>query len=210
MKSSGIGFVIAGIVFLLLSFIPLIGSLLSLVGLLFMILGIIWAVSAMVKTKEPDVRAIITLVIAIGSLFLRFAPSMLSSNSSSAKVPTESGQTTKEEIPETPPIEMTPKQLYSEFEKNKVRAEENYNGKKIRIAGKIKSIDKDDLNDNYVVKLSLDADVIFSDILCRFSFDHSDRIKALNVGDSITIIGDSPWMNISSVDLKNCIIDSKK
>ena len=183
---------------------------LSIVGLLFMVLGIIWAVSAMKKTKEPDVRAIITLVIAIGSLFLKFAPGMLSSNSSSTKVPTESGQTTTVEIPETPPIEMTPKQLYSEFEKNKVRAEENYNGKKIRLAGKIKSIDKDDLNDNYVVKLSLDSDVIFSDILCRFSFDDSDQIKALNVGDSITIIGDSPWMNISSVDLKNCIVDSKK
>jgi len=100
---------------------------------------------------------------------------------------------------------VTPVKLFQDFKKNPVRAASDYQDKTIKMTGKIKSINKDDLNSRYTVYIYASTDDSWNDVYCSFSLDKADTIKALNVGESVTITGSAPEPGaMGDVELKNC------
>ncbi len=99
-----------------------------------------------------------------------------------------------------PDYVLTSGELIKEYKENAISADNKYKGKIVEVTGKIDSIDKDILNDEYI-SLSGD-DGIFDYIQCYIAKSDISKISNYKVGDSITIVGKVDDYNLD-LSMKN-------
>ena len=110
-----------------------------------------------------------------------------------------------EEKAAEPVIAVDPQRLVSDYRANEVAADMAYRGKILRITGAITSINKDFLDEPYVV-ISGDFQGL-SSIQCCFGKGDELALSRLQIGQLITISGRCSGMIMLSVFLKNCTLD---
>ncbi len=122
--------------------------------------------------------------------------SKIKSETTSAEKQT-SGQVTQK----NQAIQISAIDLFAEYEKNGVAADNKFKGKEIEVSGEIESIDKDILDDLFV---NLKGDEIgMLGVQCYFKDKNNNDLNNLKKGDSITIIGIGNGKTIN-VTLKKC------
>jgi hypothetical protein len=98
-------------------------------------------------------------------------------------------------------IKISAEDLFAEYEKNGVAADNKFKGKEIEVSGEIESIDKDFLDELFV---NLKGDEIgMLGVQCYFKDKNNNDLSNLKKGDSITIIGIGNGKTIN-VTLKKC------
>ena len=103
--------------------------------------------------------------------------------------------------PTPQPISVTASDLVNEFEANEVRANDKYEGKWVRVTGKVKVVEEDIFEDE-----SLTLDAGFWGVKCDYT-DETESVKArqLNIGDSVTVVGEvSDYL--LTVNIEHCEI----
>lgn len=83
------------------------------------------------------------------------------------------------------PIQITANELYKEYDKNEVRADNLYKGKQLLISGKVESI-ASNLFDDPEVYLSVSS--LFGHVSADFKKSQKDRVIALDKGQSVTLL----------------------
>mgnify|MGYP000962515580 CR=1 FL=1 len=99
-------------------------------------------------------------------------------------------------------FEITPEELYADYDSNEVAADEKFKYKKLAIIGTISDIGKDMLDDPYV---SFKIDYL-QNVTCYFSKEENNLISRLNKEDEITIIGECKGLTLGNVVIKKCKI----
>ncbi len=98
-------------------------------------------------------------------------------------------------------IKISAEDLFAEYEKNGVAADNKFKGKEIEVNGEIESIDKDILDELYV---NLKGDEIgMLGIQCYFKDKNNNDLSNLKKGDSVTRLGMGNGKTIN-VTLKKC------
>lgn len=95
----------------------------------------------------------------------------------------------------TPAIEVSPQQLYSDYEANEVAADLKYKDKVLIVTGKVNTIGKDIMDAIYV---TINTGEMFGAVQCSFSDNHTNEAAGLKKGQTVTIKGkcDGKMMNI--------------
>lgn len=109
----------------------------------------------------------------------------------------------KEEVKETPALDVSASQLYADYEANGVAADQQYKGKILKVTGTVNNIDKDIMDQIYV---TLKGDNVIGDVQCFFSDNYVNEAAQLQKGQKITIIGkcDGKLINVM---IKGCSIE---
>jgi hypothetical protein len=111
-----------------------------------------------------------------------------------------------EEKAAEPVIAVDPQRLISDYRTNEVAADMAYKGKILQITGAIASINKDFLDEPYVVISGYFQGL--SSIQCCFGKGDEPALSRLQTGQLVTISGRCSGMIMLSVFLKNCTLDS--
>lgn len=104
-----------------------------------------------------------------------------------------------------PPIEITAKNLASDYAANEVSADQKYKGKVLQVTGSVESINKDFTDGIYIVLTGTD-DMGMDGIHCEFSSDHANDAAALSKGQKITIKGIGNGYMMGSATLSGCTV----
>lgn len=99
-------------------------------------------------------------------------------------------------------IEISAEQLFLDYEENEISADKKYEGKKLKITGKINNIGKDILDDIYI---TLDTGHVIISVQCYFAAGEEDKVADLKTGEMITLIGKCDGKTLNII-LKQCEI----
>lgn len=99
----------------------------------------------------------------------------------------------------------TAPELYAEYEKNPIAADEKYKGKTILVGGYIDGINRELLGSIYV---ALDAGRILGGVQCFFSEWHKDEVTQLSKGQKVVIKGKCAGRTLGYVLVKGCSVSS--
>jgi hypothetical protein len=104
-------------------------------------------------------------------------------------------------------IKTTPKEIYNDFDNNKISANTEYKNKNISITGKIYIITEDGGTPSIgLVNSDNKYEITIPEVYCSFLDNkQNDKIAKLSKGDKVTIEGVLD-MGGSSIYLKNCIL----
>ncbi len=116
----------------------------------------------------------------------------------SAPTATDSGAETT--ATEAPAYNLTPEQLYSEFDNNKVAAEAKYNDKIVTITGPIHDIGKDVMDTAYIVIGGNGLD----GVQCMFPEGQEATISKLSKGQVVTAKGKVSGQPLGNVLVFDC------
>jgi predicted RNA-binding Zn-ribbon protein involved in translation (DUF1610 family) len=83
-------------------------------------------------------------------------------------------------------IEISPYQLYKDYQDNEVRADNQYNGKLLKITGTVLTITKDFFDQPFII---LDSGNTFTGIQVYFKRSEQKKLADLSVGQTVTVIG---------------------
>lgn len=103
-----------------------------------------------------------------------------------------------------PDYYITAAQLFKEYDANEVAASNKYKGKLIQVTGKISGIDRDLLDRNSIVKLSVPGGYGFNDVWCNINRKHDEQVATLKKGQQITIIGKGGTFVLGQPQLEGC------
>lgn len=111
----------------------------------------------------------------------------------------------KEAYPESPYLikidyEISASNIYSWYDENEVQADEKFKGKRIAITGIIKSIEKDFMDDPYIV---FEVDFL-KNVNCSFNKENIKLISHLQKGQKVIIIRTCNGFILKSVMIKDC------
>ena len=106
-------------------------------------------------------------------------------------------------IPAIDYIEVTANELWSAFDENEVKAEQAYNGKKVRITGVISDINSSGAFVDANVLLLVDGSY-FGCVQCNFGSKNADMLSTLHKGDSVIIEGTCGTHSLYNVIVRNC------
>ena len=122
--------------------------------------------------------------------------SAVSSESSSSKA--EEVANTEEEVTSSA-MEVSPKQLYADYQDNEVAADLKYKDKTLEVKGVIDDIGKDIMDEIYI---TLKTGEMFGNIQCTFDDSHVKEAAALKKGQHVTVRGncDGKFMNVLMSD----------
>lgn len=109
--------------------------------------------------------------------------------------------TNQKETPKVEAIKISAEELFVEYEKNGVAADNKFKGKEIEVSGEIETIDKD-LTEEMFVKLKGDELGLLG-VQCFFRDKNNADLSNLKKGDQITIMGIGNGKTIN-VELKKC------
>lgn len=104
--------------------------------------------------------------------------------------------------PVAPPIEVTARQLFADYQANEVRADGKYRGKPLRVSGRITQIGKDVLDDPFVTFATPSE---FDSV--HASFGDSAPLASLVRGQRIAVRCRGMGMSLGSPLLSGCMID---
>lgn len=141
----------------------------------------------------------IAILIFCGIFMLFFTIMIFSENDGS--VSTARSATIKSENIEY--IEVTASKLISDYEDNKVAADQKYEGKWLKVTGTISSIDTDIGGDVYICLEDGSDAWSFTDVQCYFNDDSIDSVASLKNGNIVTVIGKCTGMSWN-VGLSDC------
>lgn len=99
---------------------------------------------------------------------------------------------------------LTARELYSEFEKNQIAAENRYKGKEIIISGKVEDISRNIAKQPLV---TLDAGALRF-ISCRFAKEDSGQLIDLQKGQFVTLNCKVNYKIFTTIHVYNCAICS--
>ena len=105
--------------------------------------------------------------------------------------------------PPAPPIAITARQLFAEYEANEVAADEKYKGKHLLVTGKVQSIDKDFL-DNIVVHIRTSNE--FSAAMATLESSEKRSAAQLSKGQAISVLCTGSGRIIGSPSLSDCVL----
>lgn len=99
-----------------------------------------------------------------------------------------------------PAVDVTPKQLFADYEENEVSADDKYKGKILRVSGTVAKIGKDVLDTPYI---EFAASSVFG-VQCMF--DDTAALTSLKKGQKLTVRckGDGKFGNVI---LRGCMVE---
>ena len=100
----------------------------------------------------------------------------------------------------SPAVEITSKELSSEYDKNEVAADNKYKGKTVRVTGKVEDIGKDFMDEVYI---TMEGKDLFQGVQVYFDDSSGDEKAAtLEKGQEVTIEGECDGMliNVQIID----------
>lgn len=109
--------------------------------------------------------------------------------------------------PAAPLATVSASQILKAYENNKLKAEQTYAGKRIRVSGVVGSIGSDIMDQPYVT-LGTGASFEVTQLQCMFSKEQAGQLANLDKGQSLTLEGtvDAYVMNVM---VKDCRIGGK-
>ena len=128
------------------------------------------------------VGVIVTIALVIAFIVYRTNIDKIYGDSGKSDYSNSSGSS----IDENPDYVLKSDDLIKEYQDNAIRAEKKYKGKIVEVTGKIESIDKDILNNEYI---SISGGGVFDYIQCYISKSEITKIDNYKTGDKITIVG---------------------
>jgi len=103
-------------------------------------------------------------------------------------------------------ISVTAVDLYKAYESNAVRADNTYKGKYVRVTGKVGGVDQDLITKKPYVKLKTENQ--FLDLVyIYFKETEITKVSNLDVGQTITIVGNCDGKSVMSVDVKDSFFE---
>lgn len=96
--------------------------------------------------------------------------------------------------------EVSASEIYKDYEKNEVKADNTYKGKKVAVTGKVGEISKDFLNRPFIEFKT----GYLKAVRCNFDKKYINKLADLKKGQSVTIIGTCDGLNLMSVVIKDC------
>lgn len=128
---------------------------------------------------------------ALLALFTALAAGSYETDSGASKVASEPSSYT-----------LTAKQLYDEYDANKVAAEAKYDSKIVTVTGTIQSIGKDVADNAYIVIDGMGLD----GVQCLFPEGQESAISQLSKGQEIVAKGKVDGQAIGNIIVRNCTL----
>ena len=100
-----------------------------------------------------------------------------------------------------PPIEVSARKLFKEYDANEVSADDSYKGKRLRVTGTVQSIDKDFMNH---VMIRLGTGNQFIPVDARMEDSEKSNAARLTKGTTVTLICTGHGRTIGRPQLKDC------
>lgn len=100
-----------------------------------------------------------------------------------------------------PAFSLPAEDLYRAYKENEIRADSQYKGKVLAVAGNVTDIGRDIVGDAYVCLAGSDRG---SGIQCFFSRSDEGTLEQLSKGDNIHVVGECKGMMLWNVILFNC------
>ncbi len=148
------------------------------------------------NAKKLVTKAISILVIVCLCFYITSCGDSNSNDISKGNMNTSENITNTSEAP----IIVTAKKLYADYEANEIAADDIYKDKLIQLTGTVRSINKDFMDDPYLIISAGE----FKDIHC--SMQNNDELKACRKGQKITIKGIGGTMIIGTPSIEKCTI----
>lgn len=101
-------------------------------------------------------------------------------------------------------IEVSPQELFEQYDTNEVAADNQYKGKELKVTGTIKDIGKDILDHTYI---TLDTGNLICSVQCYFENNQLDAVAELKKDQIITLVGKCNGQSMNVI-LKNSVIVS--
>ncbi len=98
------------------------------------------------------------------------------------------------------------KELYDDYQKNEVAADEKYKGKRLAIFGRIASIEKDAL-DHMLVKIKVGKSMV-EDVVAQIRESEKPKVVRLEKNRGVYVLCDGAGMVLQTPMLDNCAISS--
>lgn len=117
---------------------------------------------------------------------------------------TQPGKTHSNE--QTLPIPISTVELYDEYSKNEINADQKFKGKILYITGTVTDISRDVFSDNPCISLDSGDAFGFYPVYCFFSKSEENSLTELTAGDEISIVGKCTGVAVSCVQLTGCYI----
>ncbi len=108
----------------------------------------------------------------------------------------------KQEVKQEPTI-IEASALVSEFDKNKLSANEKYKDKLVQTTGYIKNI-SNDVTGSYYLSLNPNNDQYYFGTTITCYFAEKDELTSLSNGESVTVQGTMQEMTLGIVAMKDC------
>lgn len=103
--------------------------------------------------------------------------------------------------PAGPAISVTAKQLFEDYQKNEVSADDKYKGKLLKVSGTVHSIDKDAF-DNMILRLATPNQ--FMSVAATMNVSEKAKLGQMAKGQAATVQCTGGGMVIKSPILKDC------
>lgn len=119
--------------------------------------------------------------------------------------------TEKEEITTEPVIEISAKELINEYQKNEIKANDMFKGKKLRVTGYVAEFSQAEgivFSDSYYIYIDYGNEYDFNDISCYLNDSSVEKAIDLKKGDKIVIEGNCTGFSFSNVKMSSCDIIS--
>lgn len=111
---------------------------------------------------------------------------------------------TSVETTQTPCIEITASELWNEFDKNEVAAEQTYTGKTVRITGVVNNINSS--STLISANVLLECGTYYRSIQCNFYAENEASLANLSIGQTVTIEGICGKIAITNIMVESCKI----
>lgn len=138
--------------------------------------------------------AVVVLLIVIGMIA---GPETPPGTSSPEAASSAGGSQTK------PVVEITSRELAQAYENNEMRAKQQFDGKVLKVTGRVQGVDTD-LTDDPILRL--DGVNEFLNVQASFTKDDADKMAALNKGDKVTVTCESITEIMSMPVMNDCSI----
>lgn len=111
---------------------------------------------------------------------------------------------TSVETTQTPCIEITASELWNEFSKNEVAAEQTYTGKTVRITGVVNNINSS--STLISANVLLECGIYYRSVQCNFYAENEASLANLSIGQTVTIEGICGKIVTTNIMVDSCKI----
>lgn len=119
--------------------------------------------------------------------------------------------TEKEETTTEPIIEISAKELINEYQKNEIKANDMFKGKRLRVTGYVAEFSQAEgmvFSDSYYIYIDYGNAYDFNNISCYLNDSSVEKAIELKKGDKIVIEGNCTGFSFSDVKMSSCDIIS--
>ena len=196
--------------------------------ILLFVVAALWFVSCFltrkrIKQKYGKVKGIKGILTTLWSIlagifvvvffFVSIIPKDSENNASTDLATTTKVVTTtkKEETTTEPIIEISAKELINEYQKNEIKANDMFKGKRLRVTGYVAEFSQAEgmvFSDSYYIYIDYGNVYDFNNISCYLNDSSVEKAIELKKGDKIVIEGNCTGFSFSNVKMSSCDIIS--